>query len=117
MQASGSNASAMSTEMLTSAIGLFDAPTASTWGESVSRGTHRALSSGLAETHAASKTRGTAEALEPILEDRPSSVHSKDNILYMAAQTLRNLPTGSAFLNYVYPRGEKTPPQRVLMSH
>jgi hypothetical protein len=71
----------------------------------MSRGTSRSQSSGQAETHAGGKTRGSAEALEPIFEDRPSSVHSKDNVLYMAAQTLRNLPTGSAFLNYVGARG------------
>jgi hypothetical protein len=147
MQASGSGASAMSSEMLTPAIGLFDAPmvlgtsealgssiqsseafgsssgvvrgdgssrsqgssvantTATARGKSLSRGTHRAVSGGVAETRGASKTHGSAEALEPILEDRPSSVHSKDNVLYMAAQTLRNLPTGSAFLNYVGARG------------
>ena len=28
-------------------------------------------------------------------------MHSKQNVLYMAAQTLRSLPTGVAFINYV----------------
>ena len=28
-------------------------------------------------------------------------VHGKQNVLYMAAQTLRNLPTGQAYINYV----------------
>ncbi len=53
------------------------------------------------ETTGESESRGSSEALEPILEDRPSSVHGKENVLYMAAQTLRTLPTGHAFLNYV----------------
>jgi len=71
------------------------------YAESVARGrtVTRSISEG--DTTGESESRGWSEALEPILEDRPSSVHGKDNALYMAAQTLRNLPTGSAFLNYV----------------
>lgn len=75
--------------------------TASAWGKSHSRGTHRATSIGTAETKGAGRTEGTSEGLEPILAELPSAVHSKDAVLYMAAQTLRNLPTGRAFINYV----------------
>jgi hypothetical protein len=74
---------------------------ASAWGESSSHGTSRATSIGRAETRGTGRTQGTSEALEPILADLPSAVHGKDNVLYMAAQTLRNLPTGKAFINYV----------------
>jgi hypothetical protein len=75
--------------------------TASTWSESVSRGTHRAKSVGRGETKGTGRTKGASEALEPIMATLPSAVHGKDNALYMAAQTLRNLPTGRAFVNYV----------------
>ena len=54
-----------------------------------------------AHTEGLSESSGTSEALEPILEDRPTAIHGKDAMLYMAAQTLRNLTTGTAFLNYV----------------
>jgi hypothetical protein len=74
---------------------------ASAWGESTSRGTSRATSVGRAATRGTDRTQGTSEALEPILGDLPSAVHGKDNVLYMSAQTLRNLPTGQAFVNYV----------------
>jgi hypothetical protein len=41
------------------------------------------------------------------MEDRPSAVHGKENMLYMAAQTLRNLRTGTAFINFVDATGMK----------
>lgn len=63
----------------------------------------RSISEG--ETLGESDSRGLSESLEPILEDRPGSVHGKDNVLYMAAQTLRSLPTGHALLNYVGAQG------------
>jgi hypothetical protein len=73
----------------------------STWGESTSHGTSRATSIGRAETRGTGRTHGTSEALEPILSELPSAVHGKENVLYMAAQTLRTLPTGRAVINYV----------------
>jgi hypothetical protein len=74
---------------------------ASAWGESTSHGTSRATSVGRAATRGIGRTLGTSEALEPILADLALAVHGKDNVLYVAAQTLRNLPTGKAFINYV----------------
>ena len=41
------------------------------------------------------------------MEDLPSAVHGKENVLYMAAQTLRNLATGTAFINFVDASGMK----------
>jgi hypothetical protein len=73
----------------------------STWGESFSRGKNRATSIGRGETKGTGRTEGTSEALEPILAMLPAAVHGKENMLYMAAQTLRNLATGRAFVNYV----------------
>src|ERR1017187_8472321 len=35
---------------------------------------------------------GLAEALAPILEDRPGSVHSKENVTHMAAEVINHLP-------------------------
>jgi len=72
---------------------------------SIAQARSRARSTSESESQGESETTGLSEALEPILEDRPSSVHSRDNVLYMAAQTLRNLPTGHAFLNYVGANG------------
>jgi len=74
---------------------------ASTWGESISHGASRATSIGRAETRGTGRTQGTSEALEPILAQMPSAVHGKENVLYMAAQRLRTLPTGQAVINYV----------------
>jgi hypothetical protein len=73
----------------------------SAWGESIARGASRATSIGRAETRGTGRTQGNSEGLEPVLAELPSAVHGKDNVLYMAAQTLRTLATGRAFINYV----------------
>ena len=78
---------------------------AEAWGEAHSRATHRAHSRGAADTKGRSLSTGSSEALEPILEDRPSAVHSKDSVLYMAARGLRSLTVGKALVNYVGPAG------------
>ncbi len=54
--------------------------------ESVSHGT----------TSGTTQTRGTAETLEPVLEDRPTGVHSLETMRYVAARALRDLETGQA---------------------
>jgi hypothetical protein len=36
-----------------------------------------------------------------VYADLPTAVHSKENVLYMAAQQLRSLKTGVAYLSYV----------------
>jgi hypothetical protein len=41
---------------------------------------------------------GIAEALAPVLEDRPGSVHSKENVVHMAAEIINHLPTGTAIV-------------------
>lgn len=41
------------------------------------------------------------------MAELPSAVHGKENVLYMAAQTLRNLTTGTAFINFVDATGMK----------
>lgn len=72
-----------------------------TWGESHSRSTQRSTTVGVSETRGEGRSRGSSEALEPILSNLPSAVHSRDNVRYMAAQTVRNLRTGRALVNYV----------------
>jgi len=54
-----------------------------------------------AHTSGSSQVEGTTEGLEPIYEDLPSAIHSKENVLYYAALMLRSLKTGQAFVNYV----------------
>ncbi|RXH12330.1 DUF87 domain-containing protein [Bradyrhizobium guangzhouense] len=44
---------------------------------------------------------GWGETLAPVMAMRPGAVHSKDNVLTMAANKLRSLTTGTAFINYV----------------
>jgi hypothetical protein len=74
-------------------------------GYAISRGRNRATTEGSADTRGTSRTRGTSEAFEAIYRELPSAVHSKENVLYMAAQTLRNLTAGEAFVNFVDQHG------------
>jgi hypothetical protein len=81
--------------------------TGEAWGEAVTRGSHRASSIGRAETSGTAETFGTQESFKPIYRELPGSFHSKDNVLYFAAQTLRNLTAGKAFINFVDATGMK----------
>jgi hypothetical protein len=80
---------------------------ASAWGESTSRAKHAATSVGTAESRGQARTQGTSEAFEPIYMLLPSSFHSKENALYMAAQMLRCLNTGAAYVRYFDRLGAK----------
>lgn len=53
-------------------------------------------------------SQGFSEALLPIMELRPGAVHSKENMLYKAAQALRSLPTGRCVISYMGPNGLET---------
>jgi hypothetical protein len=53
-------------------------------------------------------SHGFSEAMMPIMELRPGAVHSKENMLYKAAQALRSLPTGRCVISYVGPNGLET---------
>jgi hypothetical protein len=64
-----------------------------------------AVGTGTAEQRGRGSTKGSAEALEPIMEERPSAVHSVQTELYRAGLMLRSLPTGTGFCSYVGPRG------------
>lgn len=69
--------------------------------ESIAESTSRSLALGTGKTQGTSQGHSTQEALEPIYANLPGSVHSLENVKYMAAQTLRGLATGQGFLNYV----------------
>lgn len=65
-----------------------------------------ALSKSQGTSHAQHKTRGKTEgggasqALLPTYERLPTSYHSKDNVLYMAGETIRSLPVGRAIVRF-----------------
>jgi Helicase HerA, central domain/Type IV secretion-system coupling protein DNA-binding domain len=71
-------------------------------GRAIGETTTTGSSSGLAHSH------GYSEALIPIMALRPGGVHSKENMLYQAAQMLRSLPTGQCVISYVGPSGLET---------
>ncbi|MCC6947013.1 MAG: type IV secretion system DNA-binding domain-containing protein [Bradyrhizobiaceae bacterium] len=73
---------------------------------SVGRTSGEVESSG--EMHGTSVTKGYSEGLEPVYENLPSAVHSYENSLYFAAQALRTLGAGQAFLHFVDANGMKT---------
>lgn len=54
-----------------------------------------------------SAAEGESEGLEPIYQDLPSAVHSYENMLYFAAQTLRALAAGETYLHFVDAGGIK----------
>lgn len=70
-------------------------------------------------TSTRSKNRGTTqgsgsqETLIPVYQDLPTSFHSKENVLYMAGETIRNFPIGRCIVKF---RGNVTilsvPPPR-----
>jgi hypothetical protein len=69
--------------------------TSSSSGESVTE----SYSSSVSETY------GESEGLEPIYETLPSAVHSYENAVYLAAQKLRGLAAGQAYISYTDERG------------
>jgi hypothetical protein len=82
-----------------------------TTAQAHSRGSSASTSEGHAYT--TSRAEGVSEGLEPIFADLPSAVHSFENTLYFAAQTLRALPAGQAYMHFVDAEGIKS--ARVLV--
>jgi hypothetical protein len=66
------------------------------------------VSKGYGVTKGVSHTRGTSEAFEPVYADLPTSFHSKENVLSMAADALRGLTAGRAFVGFVDQAGRKS---------
>jgi hypothetical protein len=58
--------------------------------------------------HTTSRAEGVSEGLEPVFAELPSAVHSFENTLYYAAQMLRSLPAGQAFMHFVDAEGMKS---------
>ena len=59
-------------------------------------------------SHSSTRAEGVSEGLEPVFCDLPSAVHSFENTLYFAAQALRALPAGQAFMHFVDAEGMKS---------
>jgi hypothetical protein len=71
------------------------------WSEAVQLVSQYSRAIGKNFTEAQGRSRGHSEALEAILADMPSAVHSRDNIRYFAGLFVRKLRTGQALVNYV----------------
>ena len=80
-------------------------------GVSEARGENQTRTETLSKSHGVTKgtsgTKGTSEALEPVYADRPSSFHSKENLVSMAGDLLRALTAGRAYFSYVDRIGRK----------
>ncbi len=91
---------------------------ASSRGRSTSKSS--STSSGTVSTeshsHGHSESYGASEGLEPIYQDLPSAVHSYDNVLYFAAQMLRSLTAGEAFVSFVDDTGMRSGRIRVPLA-
>lgn len=72
---------------------------------SKSFGTSRVETEGEGETQGTGHSKGHSEALEPIMEDRPSSVHALADELYTAGKMLCGMPRGLGYLSYVGNKG------------
>lgn len=65
------------------------------------RGETVGQSKSVGHTKGTTESRGYSEGIEPVYQNLPSAVHGKDNVLYMAAQELLSLTTGTARIAYV----------------
>ena len=85
--------------------------TARTKGSASTKGvaftTSESATKGLSHSHGRGGSEGWSEALEPILADRPTAVHSLDNMRYMAGEVLRNFSAGYAAISLVDGNGLK----------
>jgi len=83
-----------------------------TYAESEAHGVMSARTQTASKSHGVTKglstTKGKSEAFEPVYADLPSSFHSKENVLSMAADALRGLPAGRAFVGFVDHAGRKS---------
>ncbi len=76
--------------------------------DSLSRATSESSSVSVGRTSGTSTGSSSQEAFEPIYRDLPSAVHSIENVRYLAARAVRNLPTGRAIISYVDANGLQT---------
>jgi hypothetical protein len=108
-----SASAATSTGIVVSAMRSSGSSRASSRGRTRSESTSTMHTSGSSTTtiegyaHGTSVAAGESEGLEPIYENLPGSVHSYENTLYFAAQLLRALPAGQAYMHFVDAEGMK----------
>lgn len=87
----------------------------------VTHGTSRGVTVGhstgttrtVGESDGTSETAGLTEGLEPIYATLPTAVHSIENVRYQAAQLLRGLPTGQAYVSFVTAEGMQSARVRI----
>jgi hypothetical protein len=60
----------------------------------------KSQSRGKAQTRGKSRSDGCSEAIEPVYERLPTELYSKDELLYLAAQKLRTLAPGEAYVAF-----------------
>lgn len=72
------------------------------------RSTGASTSTSEGYSYTTSRAEGISEGLEPVFAELPSAVHSFENTLYFAAQQLRSLPAGQAFMHFVDAEGMKS---------
>lgn len=73
--------------------------------DSRSHTTSESLAVSVGKTSGMSRGSSSQEALEPIYRDLPGAVHSIENVRYLAARAVRNLPTGRAIVSFVDANG------------
>ena len=77
----------------------------STYSEGESHGSMRVASSSVSSSEAksrgVSRGSGTSETFESVYADLPGQFHSKENVLSMAADAVRSLPSGRAYVSFV----------------
>jgi len=78
------------------------------FAEGIAYTASQSTTNGLTTTDTNGTQRGWSESLEPILEDRPTAVHSLENVRYMAGEVLRNFAAGLAAISFVDGGGLKT---------
>lgn len=91
--------------LLTSASASTVASEAQALSQSHSVGGSKSYVTGESIARGQSRISGWTEGLEPEFAPLPGGVHSKENVLYFAAQTLRSLKTGQGFVNFVGQNG------------
>lgn len=83
------------------------------WTEGKAETTSASVAFGTSERLSRGKSRGWQESLEPVLEDRPTSVYSLEAMRHMGARLLRNLTTGNAVFGLVDKEGVRSVPVRI----
>ena len=78
---------------------------ADTFTFTTSEGSMEAATHGKGTTAGKGTSEGQSEAIQPLMAHMPTSVHGKDNVLYMAGHMLRTLKIGTAYLNYIGKHG------------